>query len=88
MYSGTEYNHAVLVGAFGCLFGQFWAIWSHLEAPLQDIGAVLGLISTLFSAQNCLKATKSGTREQSMNIQYQWGSFGAISAKSRGEIKP
>ena len=70
------------LGAFLDNFGPFGA---QLE---QDIGAVLGLISPLFSAQNGLIATKSGTREQTMNIQYQWGSLRAISAKSRGEIKP
>ena len=85
LYSGTEYNHAVLVGAFLDHFRLFGA---QLEALYHDIVAVLGMISPLFSAQNGLKATKSGTREQKMNFQYQWGSLGAISAKSRGEIKP
>ena len=34
MYSGAKYNHAVLVGAFGGLFGSFQAIWSPVGGPI------------------------------------------------------
>mgnify|MGYP007015965060 CR=1 FL=1 len=52
MYSGTEYNNTVLVGAFGDHVGPFGAIFSafraHCVAQKDKIGAISGFISSLF----------------------------------------
>ena len=54
---------------WGPFRGHLEQFWAHLEAPEQDIEAILGMISPLSSAQNDLSAPKLFTVAQVRNSQ-------------------
>ena len=56
-------------GPLGAFRGHLEQFWAHLEAPEQDIEAILGMISPLSSAQNDLSAPKLFTVAQVRNTQ-------------------
>ena len=73
MHSGIEYDHTVLMGAFGGNLDQFGPVWSNLMAQSMILGPVWSLFLTSFAIQKGLKGPKLCTVGQSITMLYWWG---------------
>ena len=76
MYSGTDYNYTVLVGA---IFGPFRANLTSFIRQEPDIEAIFKDNFTPFSVQNDLNTPKLLTVAGDINAQNSgglWGAFG------------